>query len=1004
MSARLPSGGVLIDRSQPLQFRFNGRRLRGFAGDTLASALLASGQTLLGRSFKYHRPRGLVAAGVEEPNSLMTIGDGARSEPNRRATMVPLAEGLTARSQNHWPRLEFDIGGVNAWLAPLLPAGFYYKTFLQPRIAWKHLFEPVIRQSAGLGPAPKKPDPDRYEHLYAFADVLVVGGGVAGLQAACAAAETGARVMLLEQAPHWGGRALVDTQEVEGEETGLWVARQVAALAERPNVTLRSDCTVSGLFDHGYVLAEEELRSDAGGTPRSRLWRIRAKRIVTATGAIERPLAFAGNDLPGVMLAAAMRDYLALWAVSPGDRTVVMTNNDDAYRTAIALKRAGLDVPVILDARGMFSSQLVADARALGIRVEFGRAIARVQGRRKVKAVEVCAIAGEGAVIETIPCDAVAMSGGWSPAVHLWSHCGGKLVWDAAATQFLPDLARPPTGADGRAFVLPTGPVAGQGEAPAASGDAAAIGRRAAEEAGGGPPSDEAAPPVVTASPPTEPADAPPLPLWVVPQGAAPALRAKAFLDFQNDVKVSDIELAAREGFESVEHAKRYTTLGMATDQGKLSNIPGLAVLSDALGQPIAQTGTTTFRPPWVPLTLGAVAGDARGPLFRATRRTVTDGWAEARGAVFEPVAAWRRAFAYPQDGETTLAALRREVLAVREDVGLLDASTLGKILVKGPDAAAFLDRIYTNMMSTLKPGRCRYGLMLTENGFVFDDGVVVRQDAETFLLHTTTSGAERVHGHLEEWLQTEWWDMRVFTLDVTEAHAQFAIAGPKARNLLDRLGIDGLDGQSLPFMSSASRMVLGGPARIHRISFSGELSFEIAVPASRGLALWEVLVEAGATPYGTEAMHVLRAEKGFIIVGDETDGTVTPHDLGMSWAVSKKKSDFIGKRALERSHLAAEGRKQLVGLDCLERGRGLPDGAHAVAGRRADGKPRAIGHVTSSYHSPTLGRHIALGLIEGGMSRLGQVLEFPVGRRETLRARIVDPCFLDKEGQRQNV
>ncbi|MEL6235269.1 MAG: 2Fe-2S iron-sulfur cluster-binding protein, partial [Pseudomonadota bacterium] len=728
MSARLPSGGLLIDRSQPRHFRFNGRSFRGFAGDTLASALLASGQTLLGRSFKYHRPRGLVAAGVEEPNALMTIGEGALAEPNRRATMVPLTDGLTARSQNHWPRLEFDIGGANAWLAPFLPAGFYYKTFLQPRIAWKHLFEPVIRQSAGLGPAPKKPDPDSYEHLYAFADVLVVGGGVAGIQAARAAAETGARVILLEQTPHWGGRALVDAPQIDGDETYRWVAREIAALAERPNVTLRTACTVSGVFDHGYVLAEEELRGvGASKTPRTRLWRIRARRIVTATGAIERPLAFAGNDVPGVMLAAAMRDYLALWAVSPGDRTVVMTNNDDAYRTAIALKRAGLDVPVILDARGMFSSQLLADARALGIRVEFGRAIARVQGRRRVTGVEICTISGEGAVIETIPCDAVAMSGGWSPAVHLWSHCGGKLVWDAGLTQFLPDLSRPPTGADGCGFVLPTGAVAGPDGGPAAICDAAAAGRRAAEEAGVLP-SDEAALPAKAAEPSlpspvpsSGPADAPPLPLWVVPQGAAPGLRAKAFLDFQNDVKVADIDLAAREGFESVEHTKRYTTLGMATDQGKLSNIPGLAVLSEALGQPIAQTGTTTFRPPWVPLTLGAVAGDARGPLFRATRRTVTDAWAEARGAVFEPVAAWRRAFAYPQDGETTLAALRREVLAVREDVGLLDASTLGKVLVKGPDAPAFLDRIYTNMMSSLKPGRCRYGLMLTENGFVFD-------------------------------------------------------------------------------------------------------------------------------------------------------------------------------------------------------------------------------------------------------------------------------------------
>ncbi|MEM8786798.1 MAG: sarcosine oxidase subunit alpha family protein [Pseudomonadota bacterium] len=1003
MSRRVAGQGRLLDRDRPLAFSFNGQKLSGFAGDTLASALLANGRTLMGRSFKYHRPRGVVAAGVEEPNALMTLGRGNRMEPNQRATCAELFDGLEARSQNHWPSLERDVGAVNARLARLLPAGFYYKTFIHPRAAWKHLFEPVIRQSAGLGPAPvaDAADPDDYDHFYHHTDVLVVGGGIAGLTAARAAADAGAKVLLLEQAPYWGGRALTDGPEIDGQAAPDWIEAQVAALrAAGAQIRLRS--MAAGVYDHGYVLAYERLGDHAPGVPgpRHRLWRIRARRIVTATGAIERPLAFAGNDLPGVMLAGAVRDYLALYGVAAGDRTVVVTNNDDAYRTALDLNAAGLRVRAVLDARPEATGPLAAAARDSGIEVMPNAAIAQVHGHGSVSAVEVVAADGSGA-LRRLNCDTVAMSGGWSPVVHLWSYCGGKLTWDDAQALFRPDPDRPPTDQDGAGFVLPAGTANGALDTAAALQDAWAQGAAAAEACGHK---------GTGTAPSAAPEDAAAIaPVWVMPAQADRKTRAKAFLDFQNDVKVSDVDLAAREGFESVEHAKRYTTLGMATDQGKLSNINGLAVLSDALGQAIPQTGTTTFRPPYTPISLGAIAGSAKGPLFKATRKTPIDGWLENNGAHWEPVGDWRRPYALRQPGESIAQAVTREIVNTRNKVGLLDASTLGKILVQGPDAAAFLDRIYTNMMSTLKPGRCRYGLMCTENGFLFDDGVVVRLSEDAYLCHTTSGGSDRVHAWMEEWLQTEWWDLQVFTANLTEQYAQIAVVGPKARTVLERLGGMDVSRETLRFMDFAEGRLAQIPARVFRISFSGELSYEIAVPAGQGLAFWEACLAAGRDlgiqPYGTEALHVMRAEKGFIMIGDETDGTVTPHDLNLGWAVSKKKDDFLGKRALARPFLTAPDRKQLVGLETLEPRTVLPDGAHAVEGaKNVDGTAHTIGHVTSTYFSPTLGRSVAMALIRGGFERMGQVLDFPVDRGVTIRARVVDPVFYDKEGARQDV
>ncbi|SFN87155.1 sarcosine oxidase subunit alpha [Roseovarius lutimaris] len=1003
MSTRLATGGRLLDTGRAVNFTFNGKRLRGHVGDTLASALLANDQMLVGRSFKYHRPRGIVASGAEEPNALVGLGSGARFEPNQRVTTTELFDGLSANSQNHWPSLDFDVGAINAKLGRFMPAGFYYKMFIHPRPFWKHVYEPFIRHAAGLGKAPKDRDGDRYEHFYAFTDVLVIGGGVAGLQSALCAAQSGAKVMVLEQTAHWGGRAPVDGGTVDGAPVEAFIEGIIAKLQDMPNVTLRNRCMGAGVYDHGYALGYERITDHAPDVdaPRHRLWRIRASQIITATGAIERPLSFAGNDIPGVMLAAAVRDYAVNYGVSIGDRTVVVTNNDDAYRTAITLKNLGLDIPAILDARASGGGALADEARALGIRVENGKAIASVKGGKRVTGVAICAQAGEGAVLEEINCDAVAMSGGWSPVVHLWSHCGGKLIWDAERAHFRPDASKPPLGATGEGFVIVAGAANGAGDLAATLADADAAGKAAAT-ASGHKPKNVAAPQGSASD------EAPLLPVWLMPQGAGINLRMKSWLDYQNDVKVSDVQLAAREGFESVEHAKRYTTLGMATDQGKLSNINGLAILSDALNQPIPQTGTTTFRPPYTPISLAAIGGEARGEIFQPLRKTPIHGWHEENGAHFEPVGQWRRPYCYPRGEESHRDAVSREINQTRGALGLLDASTLGKIIVKGPDAGKFLDMLYTNMMSTLKPGRCRYGLMCNENGFLMDDGVVARIDEDTFLCHTTTGGAEAIHGHMEDWLQCEWWDWKVYTANVTEQYAQIAVVGPKARAVLEKLTEDDLSAEGLSFMGWKDLTLAGMPARAYRISFSGELSYEIAVPASYGRALWDALLEAGGEfdvmPYGTEGLHVMRAEKGFIMIGDETDGTVIPQDLNMQWAISKKKDDYLGKRAQERSHMADPKRWKLVGLETLD-GSVLPDGAYATAaGHNANGQRETQGRVTSTYYSPTLGRGIAMGLVLDGPDRMGDVIEIPKVDGGIVKARIVDPIFFDKDGEKQNV
>jgi sarcosine oxidase subunit alpha len=1003
---RLPAGGRLIDRSRKIHFSFDGKPMTGFAGDTVASAVLANGQRVFGRSFKYHRPRGVVGLGAEEMNALVGIGDGARHEPNLRATQVELHEGLTAVSQNRWPSLRFDIGAVNNSVSRLIPGGFYYKTFMWPKSFWKHVYEPFIRRAAGLGKAPEGRDPDSYEQIHVHCDVLVVGGGVAGLAAAEAAAATGARVILADENPRLGGLADIAGGTIAGTSQLDWAVARAESLAAAANVHVLARTTVVGHWHHNYVMLFERLGDHdpallAAGTPRHRLWKVRAHDVILASGAIERPIAFANNDRPGVMLASAARAMVERYGVSPGSSGVVFTNNDDAYHTALVLKAAGIGVRVV-DSRGRAEGALPQKAREAGIEVDASSVISAVNssfGGLDIDSVKVAAYRkGQGRVIKEkkVDCDFVAMSGGCNPVLHLWCHNGGKIRFDDQLQAFRPDRHHDRIAAVGAAngtFAL-----------DAILAEAHAAGEAAAKSALPKAKGPKLKPPAAVQA-----TQAPLEPLWFAPATGKYNEGNKHFIDFQNDVTAADLELAQREGYESVEHTKRYTTFGMATDQGKTSNINGLGVLSEATGKPIPEIGITTFRPPYTPFSFGAVAGALTRDLFLPIRRTPIYQWHVDHGAVFEPVGQWRRAYTYPRSGEDKQASIRREILCVRNNVGLLDASTLGKIEIKGPDAAVFLDRMYTNMFSTLKVGKCRYGLMMNELGFLTDDGVTVRLAEDHFLMHTTSGGADRIAAWLEEWLQTEWTHYKVFVTPVTEQWAQFAIAGPKAREVLARLepSFD-ISHEALPHMSFVEGKLGQYPVRLFRISFSGELSYEVATPANLGRGLWDAIVAAGAEhglePYGTEALHVLRAEKGYIVIGDETDGTTTPIDVGLEGLVSKKKADFIGKRSLEQSYLKGPNRKQLVGLLTEDPNEVLPDGAYAVKAVKDKPPMEMIGQVTSTYLSPTLGRSIAMALIENGRARMGETLSFPLEGNKVVRARIVDPVFYDKEGSKLNV
>ncbi|MFM9937923.1 MAG: sarcosine oxidase subunit alpha family protein [Hyphomicrobiaceae bacterium] len=993
--------GGRIDRSRVLRFTFDGVDYRGHPGDTLASALLANGVHLVGRSFKYHRPRGILSAGSEEPNALVTVArSGGRATPNQRATTVEIYAGLAATSQNRWPSLSLDAGAINDKLAPVIPAGFYYKTFMGPGFlprdwAWTRVFEPLIRRAAGLGQAPREADPDSYASRYAHCDVLVVGAGPAGLAAATAAADQGAGVIIVDEQNEAGGSLLSETQaRIDALPADIWIAERLAALLRTGRVQLLERTTAFGIYPDNMVGLAERLTDHVAepdpDMPRERLWQVRAREIVLAAGAIERPLVFPGNDRPGVMLAGAAFTYAERYGVRAGRRVVIACASDTGYRAALALKRSGAEIVRILDRRRAGGGELADMARQAGMAVETSATVSETAGRLRVASVKTVNFAPDGSrrAGGRLDCDLLLMSAGWTPTVHLYSQARGKLTWDGAAKVFVP-------GSDQRGLRL-AGACRGVSELADVLADGYAQGAAAAQATGHG--TVRGHRPIIENAPTSRPAE-PPDDQWLTK-----GMGARAFIDFQNDVTVKDIRLAAREGFRSIEHMKRYTTTGMATDQGKTSNLNALEATAGALGTSPDKVGHTTFRAPYTPVTFGTLAGPARGAVFDPVRRTPIDGWARAHGAVSEDVGQWQRARYFPRPGEDMQAAVARECRTVRESVGLFDASTLGKIEVVGPDAATFLDRMYVNALKGLGVGRCRYAVLLNEAGFVIDDGIVARLAADRFHVTTTTGGAQRVLAMMEDYLQTEFTDLTCWLTSVTEQYGVIAVQGPKARETIAPLvaGVD-LSDAALPHMGYAGGEILGVPMRLFRVSFTGELGYEINVPAREARRIWEALqarvTTVGGTTYGTEAMHVLRAEKGYIIVGQESDGTLTPGDLGQPQG--KAKADFVGKRALSRPDMLKPDRPQLVGLLTTPANVALEEGAQVTTSSKpALGTP-ALGHVTSAYMSPALGRSIALAVIAGGRARCGETLYVPMPDGASIAVQVVDPVFYDAKGER---
>tara|TARA_S200000501_G_scaffold107771_1_gene101153 strand:- start:124 stop:3129 length:3006 start_codon:yes stop_codon:yes gene_type:complete len=991
--------GKIIDETYRISFKFNGKTYYGFKGDTLASALLANDIHLVGRSFKYHRPRGIMTAGSEEPNAIIQLHkNSSRTEPNVRATEVEIYEGLEASSQNCWPSVDFDIGGINNFLSPLLPAGFYYKTFMWPASFWEK-YEYFIRKSAGLGKSPTEPDPDVYEHKYVHCDVLVIGSGISGIMAAKTAAKNGLQTLLVDEKPILGGSTIYQNSEnfkINNQNSGSWLEKEINEIKKISNLDIKVRTSVAAYHGYNFLLARESLTDhlpieQRKNKTRHKLLKIRAKKVICATGSIERPLIFNNNDRPGILLSSAIKRYADLFGVSCGEKNVLLTNNDSAYETAISLIQKGINIEAIIDNREEVDSKLVYEIEKNNIKIYKGFTVVDTSGYKRINKLSIMKLSKDGQKVIgskiNLPCDCLGISGGWTPAVHLFTQSGGKLKFREDDQVFIPNTHP----SDQISIGSCNGDLSLEDiliNVPKTLKEFLGIKKTEYENI------------EVLSSENFSKRN-----IWLLPSDKVLG-KTKSFVDYQNDATAKDIKLALREGFRSIEHVKRYTTTGMGTDQGKLGNMHALGIISETAGTKMGEHGTTTFRPPYTPLTFGTIVGRNVGEYFDIFRKTPIHDWHVENKADFENVGQWKRAWYYPKDNEDMYQAVQRESKAARESAGILDASTLGKIDIQGTDASEFLNRVYTNAWSKLAIGKCRYGLMLNEDGMVYDDGVTTRLGENHYIMTTTTGGAANVLSKLEDYLQTEWPELDVYLTSVTDHYATISVCGPNSRNIVSTI-IDDLNfsDENFPHMSFKNAKIGKINCRVMRISFTGELSYEINIQANYAKSVWEKCIEAGKdfniTPYGTETMHLLRAEKGFIIVGQDTDGTMTPIDLQMDWIVSKKKYDYIGKRSLYRSDTIREDRKQLVGLLTENPDDVLEEGAQIVA--NINKTPiEMLGHVTSSYYSPNLKKSIALAVVKGGKNMIGEKLIIPM-ENKSINVTIADPVFLDKENKKLN-
>ena len=990
---RIKNGGK-INRDLKISFIFNGKTYFGYKGDTLASALLANGVHLIGRSFKYHRPRGIIAAGVEDANGKVQLYKDDITEPNVNVTEVELVNGLRIESQNCWPSVSFDVWAINNFLNRFFPAGFYYKTFMWPKSFWYKVYEPIIRKAAGMGTASLKSDPDRYDHQYEHCDILVVGSGPSGISSALAAAKNGARVILAEDKARFGGSLLTDNVTIGNKNGDEWVEEAIADLKSMPNVIIRKRSQVFGYYDHNMLVmferCKDHIENPEAFTPRQRLWYIRAKQVIISTGSIERPLVFANNDRPGIMLAYSAKEYLKIYGVLAGKKPIIFTNNDTAYETAIEYKKQGVD-SIIIDTRSESDSGIANEAKKLGIAIKFSHGIANTSGYKKVKSATIGKLNNnkDGYIeFEEIECDSIFVSGNWTPTVHLASQSGNKLKYDSDSDTFLPDQSRQKETVIGSAngsltleeslkegfetgFILSEKITKNNKPTSIPISDEKQFGQH-----------DK---------------------FWCMP--LPEKKHYKRFVDFQNDVAVSDIQLAVQEGFRSIEHVKRYTTLGMATDQGKTSNLNGLQLVSDLEKKIVPEVGHTTFRPPYTSVTIGTIIGREVGKNYKATRKSPMHQWHEKHNGIFVDAGLWLRPRYYKKGNETLHEAAKREALNVRKNVGVCDVTSLGKIDIKGKDSAEFLNRIYTNAFLKLPIGKARYGVMLREDGMVFDDGTTTRISENNYHMTTTTAQAANVLSHLEYYLQVVWPELDVTVVSTTEQWAGAAIAGPNSRLLLSKIfPNEDVSNEGLPFMGYREFNYKDSLARIFRISFSGELAYEINVMSNFGESMWKEIIELGKDfqiqPYGTEALSTLRIEMGHV-AGSEIDGRTIAYDLSLEGMLSEKK-DFIGKRSLKRKAFTEKGREQIVGVVPIDKKTSIPEGSHLVVDHKLKSPNPKLGHVSASCWSVENNNPFSLAILKNGKNKIGEKL-YAVSplKNISVQVEVVSQHYVDPDGKR---